>query len=1073
MRRIIDEERPDIFTEAMSFLELLFFIGYDASGVISEVLLRVCDSPIMVSSDAVRDMVLTKIYNYLFLIFEPERYTRNVQLVSQYGHDTSSGLRNSLSRISFEDYLSLFTSYTKPIRRSFGCRIDENGCWHDRRLAEKFVRFGSEHIGLLKAKTIEYVALAAAYLRKIDGDKCCESLINWIEPKIVDEHIINIYQSFIGIKQTTDASLWLAQQIVALPQFNKTQKMETLSLFNKIHSMRGDFLKITVRQERLEQIDAMLLNMKQDQRRMNNLALKAHCNLSRSLILNGGPWCESSSLSHWRIDPRLDLAQRHILLRPNRYFSSHMDASRKRDSASAQEAKQNWMDSDVRQKIFDPLKEDMLDNFQRQDRASEFETEAKMITMCAIFDGKFYLTNEEIIFDGDQLNDSLSHFIGGSISKTVVFSLRDITWVLWRAYVHIDQGLEFFLQNGRSYFFFFNGNERKRIIQFISGLKLPNIKIIQKREHRHLIEDLKLTETWLSGAMSTYEYIMFINLFAGRSVNDLSQYPVFPWILKDYTSEVLNIEDPAIYRDLSKPVGALNEQRLMRLKNDVDGCPESYAKCLYRLHYSQAYNVLHFMIRVEPFTTMHIQMQDGRFDNPNRLFKSIARSHYLACDSMTNDYRELIPEFFTFPDFLINADHFDLGVEPSDVELPTWADSPDDFIMKHRMALESDYVASHINEWIDLIFGVKQRGKAAIEANNTFHAFCYSDIMTEEVRSNPELFDEVRSHAMSFGITPEQVFYAPHPPRPSHVTLLPQRIHMPEFHKVVAIDTRTSIQDFASWSDGSLRIVTRNSLFSLKDNELKRMLLPYQVEDKNSVVLASKVSLLIACDKTMYGFHVHTVDSLGHVFSHRQKFSKFLKFIPVDNSILSVCEDGTTLLWDVPERSFGPIRYRVNHHFTRIIDVHASKLLGLGVSCDIHRQVVIWDLISGTYVRSFEVDYVPSRVLLVDAGFVVLMKENPRESSSLVQVYALNHDRLLSTFTYPKAITSVVPMNFASGLSFLAVAFDDRRVMILTMPRNEVWISASFESIVLSMKYDAAKAVLYLASINRIISLTV
>ena len=44
-----------------------------------------------------------------------------------------------------------------------------------------------------------------------------------------------------------------------------------------------------------------------------------------------------------------------------------MDASRKRDSASAQEPKQNWMDSDVRQKIFDPLKEDMLDNLQRQD----------------------------------------------------------------------------------------------------------------------------------------------------------------------------------------------------------------------------------------------------------------------------------------------------------------------------------------------------------------------------------------------------------------------------------------------------------------------------------------------------------------------------------------------------------------------------------------------------------------------------------------------------------------------------------------------------------------------------------
>ena len=51
------------------------------------------------------------------------------------------------------------------------------------------------------------------------------------------------------------------------------------------------------------------------------------------------------------------------------------------------------MDSDVRQKIFDPLKEDMLDNFQIQDRASEFETEANMITICAMSESELPLLN--------------------------------------------------------------------------------------------------------------------------------------------------------------------------------------------------------------------------------------------------------------------------------------------------------------------------------------------------------------------------------------------------------------------------------------------------------------------------------------------------------------------------------------------------------------------------------------------------------------------------------------------------------------------------------------------------------
>lgn len=39
------------------------------------------------------------------------------------------------------------------------------------------------------------------------------------------------------------------------------------------------------------------------------------------------------------------------------------------------------------------------------------------------------------------------------------------------------------------------------------------------------------------------------------------------------------------------------------------------------------------------------------------------------------------------------------------VKLPPWAANPIDFIHKHQMALESEYVSAHLHEWIDLIFG--------------------------------------------------------------------------------------------------------------------------------------------------------------------------------------------------------------------------------------------------------------------------------------------------------------------------------------------------------------------------------
>lgn len=63
---------------------------------------------------------------------------------------------------------------------------------------------------------------------------------------------------------------------------------------------------------------------------------------------------------------------------------------------------------------------------------------------------------------------------------------------------------------------------------------------------------------------------MYLNTLAGRSYNDLMQYPIFPWILADYDSEELDLSDALTFREFSKPMGAQSPDRLQQFSKRFD-----------------------------------------------------------------------------------------------------------------------------------------------------------------------------------------------------------------------------------------------------------------------------------------------------------------------------------------------------------------------------------------------------------------------------------------------------------------------------------------------------------------------
>lgn len=288
---------------------------------------------------------------------------------------------------------------------------------------------------------------------------------------------------------------------------------------------------------------------------------------------------------------------------------------------------------------------------------------------------------------------------------------------------------------------------------------------------------------WRMGQMSNFDYIMYLNMAAGRSFNDLSQYPVFPWILQDYSSDVLDLSNASVFRDLNKPIGALEPNRLAMLRERYNDMPSP--RFFYGTHYSTPAYTINYLVRAAPAAML--RLQNGRFDTPDRLFHSVAAT-WQGVLTNQGDVKELIPEFYALDyskgdasgivsrksvpgEFLDNMLGLDLGARQDgkrvdDVELPPWANGSSELFVKlHRKALECDYVSSKLHGWFDLIFGIKSRSADALNVFYTDVALPRSIECSDTSKLAAQDVEQMETVYLEFGRTPETLFGYPHPVR--------------------------------------------------------------------------------------------------------------------------------------------------------------------------------------------------------------------------------------------------------------------------------------------------------------------
>uniref|UniRef100_A0A8B9M8J7 Neurobeachin-like protein 2 n=1 Tax=Accipiter nisus TaxID=211598 RepID=A0A8B9M8J7_9AVES len=496
------------------------------------------------------------------------------------------------------------------------------------------------------------------------------------------------------------------------------------------------------------------------------------------LLSERGPWKQHPI--HWKLSNVENFSRMRLKLVQNYNFNSHQDASDLRDNLGELPSSESLLLEVVKQVKVSDLEDDVLElpeedtarYFCRDEKDEQSQKEklilsedCELITVIDVIPGRLEITTQHI------------YFFDGSIEKEegvgfdFKWHLSQIREIHLRRYNLRRSALEIFLTDQTNYFLNFNKEVRNKVYSRILSLRSPNIS--GTRSPQELFKASGLMQKWVNREISNFDYLIQLNTMAGRTYNDLAQYPVFPWILRDYTSEELDLNNPAVFRDLSKPIGVVNEKNAKAVKEKYENFEDPLGiidKFHYGTHYSNAAGVMHYLIRVEPFTTLHIQLQSGRFDCADRQFHSIPATWQALMDN-PNDVKELIPEFFYFPEFLENQNGFNLGQLQiskevvNDVVLPRWAHSPEDFIYKHRRALESEYVSAHLHEWIDLIFGYKQRGPAAVEALNVFYYCTYEGAVDLDALTDEKERKALEGMINNFGQTPCQLLKEPHPQR--------------------------------------------------------------------------------------------------------------------------------------------------------------------------------------------------------------------------------------------------------------------------------------------------------------------
>ena len=584
------------------------------------------------------------------------------------------------------------------------------------------------------------------------------------------------------------------------------------------------------------------------------------------------------------------------------------------------------------------------------------------------------------------------------------------------------------------------------------------------------------------------------------------------------TNKLKNSKKYVILRPMDFPIGKLEETRFKAYKAVYEVSYEEFKEftneeipldfsdysklqkfdmqiipIYYGTHYSNPAYVCHYLTRIFPYCLDAQLIQGDNFDAPDRLFINLSKS-YFSVENTKCDLRELIPELYYLPDLFRNINHLKLGnlqisnksdstfqilkkkynindnnVRVEDVVLPNWSmENPEKFICINRELFEKNEI--NIEKWINLIFGVDQKGKNALEKTNIFSPYCYIGFINLEKMKN---LNE-RQLIMKFfdlGMNPIQLFDKPL----KNTKVYKDIINFPlnninsNYKEVIEkckidIDKKkrlikSNIEDFKNKQkqyESSLKSIDSNisKLTDLTPKIIENEITLNQTENFYKIIYDCNYSfdcMYYRYNKNkIYIFYNFKSGEIFIYFNSEENFpieikyktnKKLFSFFNLDNSeITSICVDNYYILFGtklgsiiIIKNPYTVIDKILHYHTKKITSICHNYILHLMISSSEDGYINIHTIPNFTLVNSiYDNNFIPNKIIIsyTPLPSFIIYKSN----GNLFRVYSINGRKLLNE---DKVIDDVKELNIGKNNSFIEYLKVNDKDIVYKLPYLE------------------------------------